>query len=99
MARKQVTNEDKKKINELYAISHNYSQVARETGFSPSTVKKYIIPNYVSENSIKKKIFKFEDIPDLSFENFKNLEDWGELCSLSNEEKDEIKEFWNEILI
>lgn len=40
MARKQVTNEDKKKINELYAISHNYSQVARETGFSPSTVKK-----------------------------------------------------------
>ena len=42
MARK-VTEEDKILINELYIKLKTYAAVARETGFSPTTVKKYII--------------------------------------------------------
>ena len=99
MARTVVTQEMIKQINELYLKIKTYSGVAREIGIAPSTVKKYIIPNYQSEDSIKKKIFQKEDIPKLSFEKFKNLNDWGELCFLSESEKEEIKELWNEILM
>ena len=99
MARTVVTQDMIKQINELYLKIKTYSGVAREVGISPSTVKKYIIPNYQSEENIKKIIFKKEDIPELSFEKFKNLEDWGSLCNLTDEEKEEIKELWNEILM
>lgn len=99
MARTIVTQDMIKQINELYLKIKTYSGVAREVCISPSTVKKYIIPNYQSEENIKKIIFKKEDIPELSFEKFKNLEDWGSLCNLTDEEKEEIKELWNEILM
>ena len=99
MARTVVTQDMIKQINELYLKIKTYSGVAREVGIAPTTVKKYIIPNYQSEENIKKIIFKKEDIPELSFEKFKNLEDWGSLCNLTDEEKEEIKELWNEILM
>ncbi len=99
MARTVVTQDMIKQINELYLNIKTYSGVAREVGIAPTTVKKYIIPNYQSEENIKKIIFKKEDIPELSFEKFKNLEDWGSLCNLTDEEKEEIKELWNEILM
>lgn len=99
MARTVVTQDMIKQINELYLKIKTYSGVAREVGIAPTTVKKYIIPNYQSEENIKKIIFKKEDIPELSFEKFKNLEDWGSLCNLTDEEKEEVKELWNEILM
>ena len=40
----KVTQDVIKAFNEKYYACHNYSQVARETGFSAGTVKKYIIP-------------------------------------------------------
>ena len=99
MARTIVTQDMIKQINELYLKIKTYSGVAREVGISPSAVKKYIIPNYQSEENIKKIIFKKEDIPELSFEKFKNLEDRGSLRNLTDEDKEEIKELWNEILM
>ena len=99
MARTVVTQDMIKQINELYLKIKTYSGVAREVGIAPTTVKKYIIPNYQSEENIKKVVFKKEDIPELSFEKFKNLEDWGSLCNLTDEEKEEVKELWNEILM
>ena len=99
MARTVVTQDMIKQINELYLKIKTYSGVAREVGIAPTTVKKYIISNYQSEENIKKIVFKKEDIPELSFDKFKNLEDWGSLCNLTDEEKEEIKELWNEILM
>ena len=43
---KRVTNEDILKFNEIYYRVKNYAQVARETGFSASTVRKYINKNW-----------------------------------------------------
>ena len=38
----KVTPQDIQIFNEKYYACHNYAQVARETGFSASTVRKYV---------------------------------------------------------
>ena len=42
-------------FNKRYYICHNYSQVARETGFSASTVRKYIDKNWDFLQVLRKK--------------------------------------------
>lgn len=96
MARK-VTEEDKILMNELYLKLKTYAAVARETGFSPTTVKRYIIQNYVPKDSIQKNKFDLE-IPSINYDLFK-VEDFGLLCVLSKEEKNEIEELWKEMLL
>lgn len=99
MARSVITEETKVKINELYLKIGTYSGVAKEIGCAPSTVKKYIIPNFVPQDKIEKKEFKWEDLPEFSVEGLKNVENWGSLCLLSSEEKNEIRELWKELVI
>ena len=43
MPRKLVEPQDIIKMNELYKELGTYAAVARKVGFSPTTVKKYII--------------------------------------------------------
>lgn len=50
----RVTPEEIIKMNELYLAYHNYSAVAREVGRAPSTVKRYIDPNYAHRAVCKK---------------------------------------------
>lgn len=102
MARTIVTQDLIKKINELYLEIGTYAGVSRALGGTPSatTVKKYIIPNYVAEKDIK--IVKFDKSllsDDIDFTPFKNVEDWGDLCELSDEEYEEIKNLWSEIIL
>ena len=97
----KVTNEDILRINEIYYKTKVYAEVARQTGFSASTVKKYVIPNWVPvtiENIIK---FDITQIPDFSVvaEIFRDVINYGDLCILSNTEKEQIKEFWKELSI
>jgi hypothetical protein len=96
MARK-VTEEDKILINELYIKLKTYAAVARETGFSPTTVKKYIITNYIPKEQIQQNVFNIE-IPAINKEMF-DIENFGELCILSKEEKIEVEELWKELLL
>jgi hypothetical protein len=93
---KVITNEDKKLINKLYLEMGTYAAVARATGFSPGTVKKYVIPNYSlpDENNIIR--YSREGLPDFDSTQFRNT-DWGELCTLSVDELKEIYELWKEI--
>lgn len=99
MAR-NITEEDKIRINELYLKIGTYSGVAKSFGCAPSTVKKYIIPNYVSKNQRQyKKIFNKEDLPDFSTEQLVGEKNWGALCQLSIKEKEEIKELWEDLLV
>lgn len=46
---KQVTNEDKITFHRLYAKYGSYAAVARETGFSASTVARHIDPPKMSK--------------------------------------------------
>ena len=99
MARTVIDEETKIKINELYLKIGTYSGVAKEIGCAPTTVKKYIIPNFVPQAEIQKIIFQREDLPEFSVEGLKNIENWGSLCLLSDEEKEEIHELWKELII
>ena len=90
MARK-VTKEDITLINETFLKLKTYAATARVTGFSAGTVKKYIIEGYVSKENLK--IRPCKGIP--SKEDFKM--NWN--IELSDNEKEEIKELWEEICV
>ena len=48
----KVTNSEIKLMNELYLQYHTYAAVAREVGRAPSTVKRYIDPDYKHEQEV-----------------------------------------------
>ena len=100
MARK-INQDDIKEINELYLKYGTYSKVAAELGFAASTVKKYVIPNYVSEADVKAKQKLFDkSLLDKQFDYHPFLiENWGELCVLSIDEREEMKKLWEEMTI
>lgn len=97
---KRVEQDDIIRINELYLKFHTYAEVARQTGFSPSTVKKYVVADFTAPETAEKKIFSQEMIPknvDLSL--LKNKNDWGNACILRANEEEEIRELWKELSI
>ncbi len=97
----KVTNEDILRINELYYKHETYAEVARQTGFSAGTVKKYVIHGWkpVEEANIIR--FDTSLIPDYkeAAKVFRGIENYGELCVLSEEEAEEIKGLWEELTI
>lgn len=96
----RLTEEDKIRINELYIKYGTYAEVARQTGFSPATVRKYIIPNFTPKSEISKRIFTTEEIPlNIDLTPFIKSDNLGEFCVLSKEEEEEIKELWKEMVI
>ncbi len=99
MARTVITQELIEKINELYLKIGTYAGVSRELGGTPSptTVKKYVIPGYISKTKIKKKVFQKSDLPAFAVDIFNGVDNWGDLCRLSEEEKKEIEDLWDEL--
>lgn len=101
MARSPITQDQIIEMNELYLQIGTYAGVSRALGGSPSptTVKKYIIPGYMSKNTITRKTFHKGDLPEFVADIFSGVDNWGDLCRLSKDEHDEIMELWNELLI
>ena len=97
----KVTNEDIIRINELYYKYKIYAEVARQTGFSASTVKKYVKPGW--EPVIIENIKKFDPstIPDFqkAVEIFRGVQNYGNLCVLTDYEVEQIKELWKELAV
>lgn len=95
----RVTNEDIIHINELYYKYKTYAEVARQTGFAASTVKKYVIPGWqpVLETEIIR--FNMSDLPDSPHPGFVGLNNYGDLCVLTNDEKEELKALWEEMAV
>lgn len=96
---KRVTNEDILIFNEIYYKTKNYAQVGRETGFSASTVRKYIDKNWepVKEESAIR--FERSQVPEFDFSIFKGVENYGDLCVLTTEELEELKDLWRELAV
>lgn len=95
----RVTNEDILRINEIYYKTKVYAEVARQTGFSASTVKKYVIPGWEpvkEENAIR---FERSQVPEFDFSIFKGVENYGDLCVLTTEELEELKDLWRELAV
>lgn len=94
-----ITNEQKKQINELYCKLGTYAGVARELGIAPTTVKKYIVPDYIPDDKLKfthcdlplcKKIVEEFEMPS-SYLSDPNL------LVLSDEELEGVKQLWEEM--
>ena len=98
---KRITNEDILQINSLYFQYKTYAEVARQTGFAASTVKKYVIPGW--EPAKNDNIIRFDlvNLPNFSeaTEIFRGMENYGDLCVLSDNEKEELKDLWLELVI
>lgn len=97
----KVTNEDILRINELYYKHKTYAEVARQTGFAASTVRKYIDKNWqpvAIENVVH---FNLEQLPDFkeAVKVFRGIENYGFLCQLTSLEKEGIKELWKELAV
>ena len=97
MARK-VTTDDIKQFNELYYQHKSYAEVARITGWSSSTVSKYVDKNYtpINPDGIRKFDVRF-DLPEFNTDIF--LGDWSELCEYTEEEEMEMRDFWEELSV
>lgn len=95
----RVTKEDIIKMNELYCTLKTYAAVARATGFSASTVSKYIDKSYKPKAQIVEKKFTLADLPEPDYSILRSTVNWGDLCKLSDEEYEEIKQLWEEIQI
>lgn len=93
----RISAEKIEEINEVYLVTGTYAATARLVGVAPSTVKKYIVPGYVSKNKAEGKDFSKEDFPETPLLTFKNLENWGDLCILNKIEKEKIQDFWKEL--
>ena len=97
----KVTNEDILRINELYYKYKTYAEVARQTGFSASTVKKYVKPGW--EPVVPAEFIRFDmaQLPDFMVVNdlFRDIDNYGCLCSLTEMEQTLMKELWKELAV
>ena len=90
-----ITQKEIKEINQLYAKLKTYAAVARATGFSPATVKKYVIKDWTDVD--ESTFIRFDrPLPDFDSTPFR-CDDWGPLCVLTHEEEQEIRELWKEL--
>ena len=95
----RVTSEDILRMNEVYYKTHVFAEVARQTGFSASTVRKYVDVNWKpveNENIVK---FDMNDLPEFDTTCFKGIENYGDLCVLTEREQDEMKELLKELVV
>ena len=70
-------------------------------GFSASTVRKYVDTKWTPVVSEEIVTFNMKDIPDFkeSAKCFRGVDNYGDLCVLSEEEKADIKELWKELAV
>lgn len=91
----RLSNEKIAEIQQLYSEIGVYSQVAKQVGCSPSTVKKYCTA--AEAKPTKKLEFngKICEISDIDLTLF--LEKKNNLTTLTHKELEEMKELWEEL--
>ena len=94
MARR-VSQEDIILINEAYLAAGTYSGAAAATGWSASTIKKYIIPDYKSEQKVEAVDIELPPLSEIA----DKLPPWYDITCLTPEEECEIKQLWKEIIV
>lgn len=92
---KRVGPDDIIKINEAYLACGTYSGAAAATGWSASTVKKYVISDYKSEQKVEAVDIELPPIEEIA----EKLPPWYDITCLTPEEEKEIKQLWKEMLI
>lgn len=94
----RVTQEDIIHINDVYYKCRTYAETARQTGFSASTVKKYVISGYEPAEAVK--VEKFDrPLPKFDPMIFVQKDDWASFCEYTVEEAARIEELWKEMAL
>lgn len=93
MARR-VDNQAIIEINEAYLACGTLSGAAKATGWSASTVKKYLIPDFKSEQKVEAVNIELPPISKV----LEQLQGDNLTCLRPDEEK-EIKNLWKEMLV
>lgn len=96
MARK-VSDADIERMVELYSQIGTYAGVAREVGFSASTVRKYIIAANEQKPPEVKEGNKFDPAAVERVEVSKEIFKGGDLLCLTDKERQGIQELWKEL--
>ena len=92
---KRVGPDDIIKINEAYIACGTYSGAAAATGWSASTVRKYVISDYKSEQKVEAADIELPPIEEI----VEKLPPWYDITCLTPEEEKEIKQLWAEMII
>jgi len=92
---KRVGPEDIILINEAYLAAGTYSGAAAATGWSASTIKKYIIPDYKSEQKVEVDNIELPPLGEIA----DKLPPWYDITCLTPEEEKEIKILWKEMIV
>ena len=95
----RVTSEDILRMNEIYYKTRVFAEVARQTGFSASTVRKYVDVNWKPVELDKIIKFDLNNLPEFDTIPFKHVSDYGAMCILDDEEIDQIRELWKELAV
>ena len=95
----RVTSEDILRMNKIYYQTHVFAEVARQTGFSASTVRKYVDVNWKPVELDKIIKFDLNNLPEFDTTPFKHVSDYGAMCILDDEEIDQIRELWKELAV
>ena len=95
----RVTSEDILRMNEIYYKTHVFAEVARQTGFSASTVRKYVDVNWKPVELDKIIKFDLNNLPEFDTTPFNHVSDYGAMCILDDEEIDQIRELWKELAV
>ena len=91
----RITNDEIIYINEVYAACHNYSQTAKIVNRAASTVRKYIIPDYKSEQNVEAVDIELPPLSEIA----DKLPPWYDITCLTPEEEREIKQLWKEMIV
>ena len=94
---KRVTPEDIILINETYLICGSYSATAKATGWSTSTVSKYVDKNYVSKGIVGEIPSKRIE-PTTVEDTINYLLSHSNLSCLTDQERKDMKDIWKGML-
>ena len=94
---RRVTEEDIIQMNEAYLLCGTYSGAAKATGWSASTVKKYIISGYTSQidAAVRESMITLPDLDKV----VANLMQMAHATMLTSEEALEVTELWKELMM
>ena len=95
--RRTVNEEDVIQMNEAYLLCGTYSGAAKATGWSASTVKKYIISGYTSQidTAARESMITLPVLDEV----VANLRQMAHATMLTSEEALEVTELWKELIM
>lgn len=95
----RITEEQIKIINDAYLLCGTYSGAAKLAGCSPSTAKKYIIPGWSKQVDNEPSSYNIQVRPVHEIPSFTNAEDICKATEITEDERKDLRNFWQEIMI